>query len=336
MTSTILSTQLLLPFVFPLLGLCSPFVVPTQPRILFPSIINTSSAGPLLSVPWDSRFSIRAGYSSVRLPPTSTLMNAVDVAANLATLDFDKQFEVHFLPLPKYTDVQIEFEAVPPAKYVDAKILVWGLYGGINDIVGRKQFREVEFDLLWSGKVVAWLRFEKVERKTLSEGIAATENGTSSILEPEMSQNKGMNGFSATSDLSGISKNLAAGPNPAFGFAAQFTPYAKPLSIFQVFMSVLAALVQVAVFRVTTIVKPLVYEALDYNSQIAVLRRERKAPPFFEYRWLIEGLKRIPEFMLAQGRFAELGWKVMVGGKELGSGFCEWTDWKRPQGLSSD
>ena len=260
-------------------------------------------------------------------------MNAVDVAAHLATLDFDKQFEVHFLPLAKYADVQIEFVAVPPAKYVDAKILVWGLYGGINDIVGRKQFREVEFDLLWNGEVVAWLRFEKVEKKTLPQGSAATENGTSSILKPKLSQNRGMNVFSATSNLSGKSKSLAAGPTLAFRFTAQYTPYAKPLSIFQVFMSVLAALVQVATFRTTTIVEPLVYEALDYNSQIAVLRTERKAPPYFEYRWLIEGLKRIPEFMLVQGRFAELGWKVMLGGKELGSGFCEWTDWKRQQSL---
>ena len=249
-------------------------------------------------------------------------MNAVDVAAHLATLDFSKQVHIQTVPLPAYPDVHIEFVPVPPAKFVETKILVWGLYGGINDIVGRKQFQEVEFDLLWKGKVVAWLRFEKAESATLPKGVGLAENKTqATTVESLLAQTQISN--STTPEPS---THLTAAPR--FTFTAQYTPYAKPLSIFQVFVSVFSALVQAAPFPSTSVVKPLIYEALDYNSQISVVSADRRTPPYFQYGALVEGLKRIPEFMLEQGRFAELGWKIEIGGREVGSGFCEWTDWK--------
>ena len=270
---------------------------------------------PLLSAPWDPCFSIRAGYSNIRLPATSVLMNAINAAASLANLDFEKQVTFHLLPLPKFPEVQIEFVPAPPLPSVEAKIFVWGLYGGINDIVGRKQYREVEFDLLWKGNVVAWLRFEKAESGTRAFNMAG---GDTKMLEPA----------SNSSGVMEITDTLMAGPLAPFSFAAQFTPYAKPFTIFQVFMAVLSALVQIARFPSRSIVKPLIYESQDYNARIVVMMADRRTPPYFEYIWLIEGLRRIPDFMFEKGKFMELGWKIRVNGKEIGSGFCEWTDWK--------
>ena len=306
--------------------LSSPLNLPSQPVILYPLTSNGNFSEALRSGPWDSRFSIRAGYSDIRLQPTAVLMNAVHVAANLAVLDFNKRFIVDIAPLPKYPDIKIDFVPVPPMIAVETKILVWGLYGGINDIVGRKQFKEVEFDLLWNGKVVAWLRFEKA----VSDMVRGTAERKHPTIKPHVLQT-----FVTNDTLPPrfqTNKGLTINPTP-FAFSAQYTPYSKPLSIFQVFMSVFSALVQIAPLAATSEVKELAYEAQDFNSRIVVFKTERKVRQIFEYRWLVEGLKRIPEFMLESAKFAEVGWEIEVNGKEVGSGYCEWINWRGQGGM---
>lgn len=257
-------------------------------------------------------------------------MNAVNVAAYLANLDFNKKADVDVPSLPNYPEVSIDFVPVPPAKSVETKILVWGLYGAINDIVGRRQFRGVEFDLLWNGKVVAWLRFES----TAKDKLEATNQRKQLTFRPTISLTY-INNDTKPPDLRNDNIDLIDDPT-SFFFSAQYTPYSKPLSIFQAFMSVFSALVQIAPFPSTSIVKPLAYEAQDFNSRIVVLKTERKVRPFFEYRWLIEGLKRILEFMLEAAKFEELGWKIEIDGKEVGSGYCEWTNWRAQGGIMSE
>ena len=302
------------------ISLSSPLNLPSQPVSLYPLTSNGNLSEALRSRPWDSRFSIRAGYSNIRLQPTAVLVNAVNVAARLAVLDFNKRSIVDIAPLQKYPDVKIDFVPVPPMIAVETKILVWGLYGGINDIVGRKQFKEVEFDLLWNGKVVAWLRFEKAVYDTVGQ----TAERKQPVSEPHLLQASKQNDTIPP----GLQIDTGLTTSPArFVFSAQYTPYSKPLSIFQVFMSVFSALVQIAPLAANSDVKELAYEAQDFNSRIIVFKTERKVPQKFEYRWLIEGLKRIPEFMLESAKFAELGWKIEVNGREVGSGYCEWTDW---------
>ena len=251
----------------------------------------------------------------------AVLMNAVHVAALLAVLDFNKRSIVDVAPLQTYPGVKIDFVPVPPMVAVETKILVWGLYGGINDIVGRKQFKEVEFDLLWDRKVVAWLRFEKAVYDTVGQ----TAERTQPFSEPHLLQTFKQNNtipprFKMDTDPT---------TSPArFVFSAQYTPYSKPLSIFQVFMSVFSALVQIAPLVATSGVKELAYEAQDFNSRIVVFKTERKVGQIFEYRWLVEGLKRIPDFMLESAKFAEVGWGIEVNGEEVGSGYCEWINWR--------
>lgn len=305
--------------------LSSPLNLPPQPVALFPSTSDGNLSKALLSPPWDSRFSIRAGYSHARLQPTAVLMNAVNVAARLAVLDFNQRFIVDIAPLQRYPDVKIDFVPVPPMIAVETKILVWGLYGGINDIVGRKQFREVEFDLLWNGKVVAWLRFEKA----VIDMVEEPAGGKQPTIKPQVLQTSIQN--DTMPPRLQTDTGLTTNPTP-FAFSAQYTPYSKPLSIFQVFMSVFSALVQIAPLAATSDVKELAYEAQDFNSRIVVFKKDRKVRQIFEYRWLVEGLKRIPEFMFESARFAELEWEIVVNGKEVGSGYCEWTDWRRQGG----
>ena len=306
---------------YPSTALSSPLSLQPRANSLLPLTSSDNLSEALQSPPWDSRFSIRAGYLNTRLQPTAVLMNAVNVAADLAVLDFNNRFIVDIAPLQKYPDVKIDFVPVPPMIAIETKILVWGLYGGINDIVGRKQFKEVEFDLLWNGKVVAWLRFEKAVNNMVGE----TAERKKPTIDPHFLQTSKQNDTMPPRLQTDI--GLTANPTP-FAFTAQYTPYSKPLSIFQVFMSVFSALVQVAPLAANSDVKALVYEAQDFNSRIVVFRTEGKAWQVFEYRWLIEGLKRIPEFMLESAKFAEIGWEIKVNGKEVGSGYCEWTDWR--------
>ena len=319
-----LSTDPILCFVLFLSSFCclsSGSPIPKNSPSLIQPTSNHSLPNTPSSSPWDSRFSIRAGYTDIRLPATLVLMNSVKIAAYLALLDFEEQADLHILPQTNLPDVQIEMEPVPPADSVPAKILVWGLYGAINDIVGRKQFKEVEFDLLWSEKVVAWLRFKKAESGAFARAVDFPENG-------RMGQGHIENSTTSTNVLGSLT-TLTAGAIPPFEFVAQYTPYAKPLSIFQVFMSIFSALVQVAHFPSNAIVKPKTYESVDYNSQIAIVR----ADSLFKYRDFVEGLRQIPDFMLKNGKFQELGWKIEVDGREAGSGFCEWIEWRGARSL---
>ena len=129
---------------------------------IFQNISNAGSENLNLDFTPDQRFRIRSAYDQPRLRPLACLMDALNGLAMLADLDFLSRLPgILRINLPGYSDVELEFEPVSPALNIEVRFMVWGLYAGIYDMVTSKKWRDVEFDLLWDERLVAWIRFER-------------------------------------------------------------------------------------------------------------------------------------------------------------------------------
>ena len=267
-------------------------------------ILNTT----LSSSDIDPRFGIVANYAETNIPITPLLMNIVELLANYAELGWLSNVRVRQgVVLPSYP--QIEFAVIPsaPASSVEVRFVIWGIWVGIRDMVSRNIFREVEFDLYWDESVVAHIYFTKPmdlgsssSHETLGTAgpltLLPTSNGTVSVL------------LDSSNSTTNLSETL---DDDRFSWEPTFPPHAKTLTIFEVFLTVIAGLKNAAPHPASDKVPGAFASAavnVDASLSIFIHKRTtpRPRPPYFQYIHVIKALKLIPAYMLAQGRFAEL------------------------------
>lgn len=128
-------------------------------------------------------------------------MHALNLLAALAELDFLSRTPpgYHRFTLPQYSNVEIAFQAVSPRTDIEIRVLVFGAYYGIYQIMTQKKFKEAEFDLYWKKEHVAWLRFEKPSRPVpaYNETVTPESAPKSSLrLGSTGSMMRAMNGLS--------------------------------------------------------------------------------------------------------------------------------------------
>ena len=284
-------------------------------------LLNTT----LFSSDIDPNFGIIANYAETKIPITPCLMNIVELLANYAELDWLSSVRVRQgVVLPSYP--QIEFAVIPkaPASSVEVRFVIWGIWVGIRDMISRNQFCEVEFELYWEEKVVAYMYFTKPmdpgpssSNETLgTDGpltLSPASNGTASVT---------LDSSNSTTILSETLKEDRFSWNPIFPRTA------KTLTIFEVFLTVIAGLKNAAPHPALDKI-PGAYASAAVNVdaclQIFIHKRSspRPRPPYLQYIHVIKALKLLPAYMLAQGRFAELYFEMQVNDIAVGDGYLK-------------
>ena len=282
-------------------------------------LLNTT----LLGTDIDTHFGIVANYAETNIPVTPCLMNIVELLANYAELDWlGRVRQRHGVVLPSYP--QVEFAVIPsaPATSVEVRFVVWGLWVGIRDIVSQNRFVEVEFELYWEEQVVAYIYITRPmdlgpssSNETLgTDGpltLSPPSNGTASVT---------LDDPNSTTNLSDTLTDERFSWSPRFGYDA------KTLTIFEVFLTVIAGLKNAAPMAALDKVTSAYASAavnVDANLQIFLHKRRtpRPRPPYLQYIHVIKALRLVPGYMLAEGRFAELIFVMQVNNLPVGEGY---------------
>ena len=271
----------------------------------------------------DPRFGIVANYAETDIPITPLLMNIVELLASYAELGWLSSVRVRSgVVLPSYP--QIEFAVIPsaPATSVEVRIVVWGIWVGIRDMVSRSIFREVEFDLYWDETVVAHMYFTRPMGLGPSSSNETLGTAGSSTLSPTSNGT-----LSVMLDISNSTTNLSETLNEGrFSWEPTFPSRAKTLTIFEVFLTVIAGLKNAAPHpALDKIPGAYASAAVNVDASLSIFIHKRTTPrprpPYFQYIHVIKAMKLIPAYMLAQGRFAELYFVMKVNGLPVGDGY---------------
>ena len=273
----------------------------------------------------DPRFSLRAIYVETSLPLTPCFMNAVELLAQYAELDWmSKARQRHGVVLPSYPQVEIAVLPEKPATSVEVRLVIWGIWVGVRQMITKKRFCEVEFEIHWEGEVVASIFFTRP--MDLQD---TSNNGTLTTVKPLTllsSPNETTDGILDILNSTGISPGASNEGN--FDWKPLFPPGAKTLTVTEVFLTVMAGLINAAPRPASNKVPgPYASAAsdIDANVQFFLHRRRlpRTKPPYFQYIHVIKALRLVPGYMLANKRFAEMLFIIEVTGVPVGEGYLE-------------
>ena len=226
--------------------------------------------------------------------------------------------------LPEYPQVEIAVLPAAPATSVEVRIVIWGIWVGIRDIVIRNRFQEAEFELFWEGKVVAYISFtQPMDPQVVgSNRTLGTNESLTLFSNPNEAASDILDASNSTGNSSGA---LNEG---RFTWKPFFPPNAKTLTVVEVFLTVLAGLKNAAPHPASEkILGPYASAAVDVyaNVQFYLYKRRtpRTKPPFFQYTHVIKALRLVPAYMLEKKRFCELFFDMEVSGLAVGEGYLE-------------
>ena len=274
----------------------------------------------------DTRFAHKAIFSENTLPLTPCLMSTVELLAQYAERDWLSQVRArHGVVLPEYPQVEIAVIPAAPAFSVEVRLVIWGLFVGIRDIVLENNYHEAEFEIFWEEKLVAYIYF------TLSTDLRVTSSNTT--LGTEESLNLLLpspnNTIGNTLDTSSSARDSPdALYDEHFSWRPIFAPTARTLTVVEVFLTVMAGLENAASHAASDKVHgPYASAAVDVNANVQFgihkRRKPRPRPPFFQYIHIIKVLRLIPGYMLEKRRFSELFFTIDVDDLVVGEGYLE-------------
>ena len=290
------------------------------------AFVNTS----LQSGGIDDRFGLKAEYAETPIPITPCFMNVVELLAQYAELDWlSKVKQRNGVVLQEYPQVEIAVIPAAPARNIEVRLLIWGIWVAIRDIIGRNKFYESEFEIFWDEKVVAFIYITRPMdlQLTGSNATLAPDEPLSLLPSPDPT----------ITDTSNSTSTPPGSLNDGrFGWKPLFTPRAKQLTVVEVFLTVLAGIKNAAPHPASEkIPGPYASAAVDCYANVQFYLHKRRVPrpkpPFFQYVHVIKALRLVPEFMLQQKRFAELLFSIEVSGITVGEGFLQ----KGPYGPAS-
>ena len=281
----------------------------------------------------DPRFGFKILFGETDLPKTPCLMNIVELLARYAEHDWlSKVGPRNGVVLPEYPQIEIAVIPAPPAKSVEVRAAVWGIWVAIRDMISNHGFHEAEMEILWELQVVAYIYI------TLPMDLKiASQNGTVSTdksltLLPGSNMTTGGN-----LDISNITDDSPdALDTGSFSWQPLFGPTAKILTVFEVFLTVMAGLKNAASHGASDkVLGPYASAATDVyaNVQFYIHKRRspRTKPPYFQYIHIIKALRLVPAYMLEKKRFSELFFTMDVDGIPVGEGYLEKGHYKPPR-----
>ncbi|KAL8786757.1 MAG: hypothetical protein Q9213_002578 [Squamulea squamosa] len=258
----------------------------------------------------DPRFSMRTSMSNTKLPPTPVLMNAVELSARYAEMDYLGRAPLRRgIVLPQFPQIEIAVLPAPPATTVEVRIIVCAIYSVIVEMIYGNKFYESEVEVSWENRVKAHLYF------TLP--LDAVLGSSDQIDDVESS-------VPANTDVAHQMTNNTTQPlDTTFDWKAIYKPDGLNLRPNDVFMLALGAIKVIAPKSMTERVPGPFHvgsEVVDANLQVWLHNRRipRPTPPFFRFTHVLEAVRRIPGWELERRRFAEFFSSVEVNGQPVG------------------
>ena len=276
-------------------------------------------------------------HKSITLPPTSVLMNAVDVMVQLALQDFESPMtrKVFALDTSRYSNVEIIIRPWDEASTATmlSGFAVLGLYDVIQSILSdpTQRFKEIFSNFVYDGVDVGWLR---IKRRTVSTASLNRTNSSFSIEQPTLPQSSksARSPLSATEPLARTANetalSTAAWDDPHLAVA--ITPGRVTFTVYELFLAVLTFISELALRARTghvqhlsmTIIKPPITAAGQHIVIAFKNRRSAASPPYLQVEWLIKAFGRLPLYMLSRGAFRDVrSMAVGVDGVEVGEGY---------------
>ena len=257
------------------------------------------------------------------LPSRSCLMNAVEALAFLADKDYHGTTPPTTISVPGYTDVQIAIKPPVGALTVPVKPAILGLYLAFitlsMDPTMQERFGITAWGILWDDVTVAYILLQPSDLRNpiqtqnstgLPSGTMLKWNDTTPITLEENSNN-------------GNSANSTNSTNADVELIMSFYPWGAPLRETSVFLTVLAALLDVAKHPSTDLAGDFEITVPVSDVAIAFFKEASTGltgPPSFEYRWVIDAIKQIPGWMVHH-RFWESFYTIEVNGYVVGEGW---------------
>lgn len=274
------------------------------------SSINPSKLG--LSQDDDPRFSMEITYSDTPLPPTAVLMNAVELSARYAELDYlGRAPQRSGIVLPQFPQIDMAIVPAPPRRSIEVRLIMYTIYATMLDMVYGRSFNESEVEISWEGRVKGYVYFtpagndDFVTRRGRVKNWNVSESWSTSHVQEQLN-----------SSFPPINVN--------FDWAPVYKPRGVSISPNDVFLLALGAIKVVAPYpMIAKVPAPFHIESVGVNANLQIYaqhgRMPRPVPPFFRYSHVLEAVRRIPGWQLARRRFAEFFCSVEVNGRSVGA-----------------
>ncbi|KAL8918112.1 MAG: hypothetical protein Q9208_007554 [Pyrenodesmia sp. 3 TL-2023] len=253
----------------------------------------------------DARFSVRFSYGETELSVTPIFMNAVELSARYAEMDFHSRVQQrHGTVLAAYPQVEIAVIPVPPATSVQVRLVIWAIYALVLDMVNTRRWFESEMEVRWEDQVKAHIFFTKQ-----MDDSSSSSNGTQDPVSM------------STSEMSNMTSNSAV--NAQFNWVPLYKPNGHTLQAKDVFVLALGAIKTIAQYPTTQQITGPFHigsELVDAHLEVwpQGRRNPRPVPPFMRWGYALEAVRRIPGWELDRRRFAEFFCSVEVMGRPAG------------------
>ncbi|CAD6592679.1 MAG: hypothetical protein ASARMPREDX12_006349 [Alectoria sarmentosa] len=252
-------------------------------------------------------------------------MNVVELLAQYAELDWLSRVRLrHGVVLPAYPQVEIAILPAAPATSVEVRLIIWGIWVGIRDIIIRNNFHEAEFEVFWDREVVAFIYFTKpTNLPATSSNWTPDSDEILTLLSPLNDTTGGI------LEVSGSTRNSSDALNEGqFDWHPLFPPSSRKLTVVEVFLTVMAGLKNAAPHPASDkIPGPYASAAVDIYANVQFYLHKRRIPrlkpPFFQYIHVIKALRLVPGYMLEKKRFSEMFFSLDVSGVPVGEGYIE-------------
>lgn len=257
---------------------------------------------------------MRVAYGVNSIPATAVFMNTIELSAQYAELDWmGRTRNRHGIVLSEYPQVEIALLAAGRGKGINVRLAIWGLYGALLDMVFSNRFIENEIELIWDDQVVASLFFTQP-----LDADTPRVNNDSNRLIPPLPRNLTDEGPNTTPEP------VQAGGTGSFDWKPIFTPSGKTIPAKDVFLIVMGSIKALAPHAMTDKVMGAFHvnsKFTDANMQAYLQNRRvpRTSPPFFQFAHVLEAVRRVPAWMLAQRKFAEFACRIEVSTIPVGS-----------------
>ncbi len=268
---------------------CTVAATVLTPNIVSDLINGSSSSTGMLEAD-DPRFTLEITYDEIELPTTPVLMNVVELLAQYAEMEYmGRTHGRHGVVLESYPQIEIAVLPAAPSTSVQVRLVVWAIYGGMIELVGRNMFKQSDIAFSWEGRLVGNVYITKP-------------------LDDSSNPNNLTNGL--TTPVVGNTTNLDASIG-RFSWVVVYTPDAQNLPPKDVFIMVMGTIKLIAQHPMDEKVEGAFHMGSAFaNAHVEVYLQSRRIPrtkpPYFQYSHLLEALRRTPAWMLQNRRFAEM------------------------------
>lgn len=247
-----------------------------------------------LSVPEEPpRLALSYEIGGAKLNTTSCLMSALSALKTLALGDWVAKIQdsTEYRD-DAYPEVSITVNTPRRKRSLQARYVVWAIFGGVRRIMEEKRFEFTQVEVRWDGELVGWVHFvNNAVRTPTRQGLDVSKRG--SLL---------VRGRRSDGSLSAIDPDEAR-------LEVSLIPVGERLGIYDVFLPIMNSLTDMAAYSSTLRSDALI---AGFQGRVGFVCLLPTSP--LEYMWLARTIARIPRYMLEERRFGEVAMVVSIDG----------------------